>query len=186
MMPAVVVAPVVVMPRVIAADLARAVIRPDHPAVTVRIVRIRRRIVETPVEVVPVKALAMREPVSAITKAAAVDDMSAAKSAAVKRCATAVEASTSAAVETAAAMTTTAMPATTMTAANFGRQPVGDVLRCRRPARIDQRKRFRALAGDRRQHQGRGSRKAPTTHEVTRADQATDKAAPRIWNFHHA
>jgi hypothetical protein len=184
MMPAVVVAPVVVMPRAIAADLARAVIRPDHPAVTVRIVRIRRRIVETPVEMVPVKALAMREPVSAITKAAAVDDMSAAKSAAVKRRATAVEASTPAAVETAAAMTT--MPTTTMTAANFGRQPVGDVLRCRRPARIDQRKRFRALAGDRRQHQGRGSRKAPTTDKVTRADQATDQAAPRIWNFHHA
>ena len=72
MMPAVVVAPVVVMPRAIAADLARTVIRPDHPAVAVRIVRIRRRIVEMPVEVVPVKAVAMREPESAT----AVDDMS--------------------------------------------------------------------------------------------------------------
>jgi len=136
-----------------------------------------------PVEVVPVKAVAMREPESAT----AVDDMSGAKSATVKRCATAVEASTPAAVETAAAvpattMAATAMPTTAMTAANFGRQPVGDLLRCRRPARIDQRKRFRALAGGRRQHQGRGSRKAPTTDKATRADQAT----PRIWNFHHA
>ncbi len=96
-----------------------------------------------PVEVVPVKALAMREAGSAVTKAAAADNMGAPKAAAmergattaetsaVKRCATAVETSTSAAVETAAAvaastvattaMTSTSMTATAMTAADFGR-----------------------------------------------------------------
>jgi len=166
-----------------------------------------------PVEVVPVKALAMREAVSAVTKAAAADNMGAAKAAAmergattaetsaVKRCATTVETSTSAAVETAAAMasttvatttvtstamTSTSMTATAMTAADFARQPIGDMLRCRRRAWIDQRKRLRALAGGRRQHQGRDSRKAPTTDEATRADQATDEAASGIRNFHHA
>ena len=79
-----------------------------------------------PVEVVPVKARAVREAVSAVTKAAA-DNMGAAKAAAmergattaetsaVKRCATTVETSTS------AAMASTTVATTAMTAADFGR-----------------------------------------------------------------
>jgi hypothetical protein len=104
-----------------------------------------------PVEVAPVKAVAMRKPVSAVPKAAAVDNMRAAKATAVKCrtttpaetsamkgraaaaetatvkcCATTVETSPSAAVETAPAMAsatvaTTAMTSTAMTAADFGR-----------------------------------------------------------------
>jgi hypothetical protein len=130
---------------------------------------------------VPVKTV-MPECEPAVAESAAVEDMRGAISA-VKRRAAAMEAS--AAVETAAAVTTTAMTATVatstaMTAAHFGRQAAGGVLRGRRGTRIDQRKRLRALARRGRQHQGRSGRKAPTAHETT------DQTAPRIRNFIHA
>jgi len=131
---------------------------------------------------------------SAMTEATAVDDMRGAETAAMEHGATASDTATmkrraaaveaSAAVETATAMTTaattTVATSTAMAAAHFGRQTAGDMLRGRRRTRIDQRKCLRALGGRSRQHQGRGSRKAPTT------DEATDQTAPRIWNFHHA
>jgi len=85
-----------------------------------------------------------------------------------------MEAAAASAVKTATAMTATTM--TSMTASDFGRQPVGSVFRCWRRGWIDRRKRFRALAGCGRQHQHRGRRKT----------QGTDKAAPGIWNLHHA
>ena len=53
-----------VVPRAIAADPARSVIGPDHPA-AVRVIVIRRRIIEMPVKVVPVC-----EPTSTVAKAA--------------------------------------------------------------------------------------------------------------------
>ena len=132
---------------------------------------------------------------TAMTEATAVDDMRGAETAAMDHGATASDTATmkrraaameaSAAVETATAMTTataatTVATATAMAATDLGRQTAGDVLRGGRRTRIDQRKCLRALGGRRRQHQGRGSRKAPTT------DEAADQTAPCIWNFHHA
>jgi hypothetical protein len=118
----------------------------------------------------PVKVVPVCEPVSAV------EDMSRAKSAAVKGRAAAMEAAT--AVKSATTVVAAAMTATVTTTAtpDFGRQPVGSVFRCRRRRWIDRRERFRALAGRGRQHQHRGSRKPQTT----------DKAAPGIWNLHHA
>jgi hypothetical protein len=73
------------------------------------------------------------------------------------------------------AATSTAMTSVaTMAAFDFDRRGIGDVLRCRRSAGIDQRKRLSVLAWQG-QRQYRGSRKAP----------ATDKAAPGIWNPDH-
>ena len=141
MMP--VVAPVVVMPWAIAADLARSVIRPDHPAIAMRVIVIGRRIIEVTVKMVPVKVVSERE--AAVAKAAAVENMTAAKSAAMERCAAASETATmkaAATVETASTMmAATAMAATVtaMTSADFARQPIGDMLRCWRRAWIDQR-----------------------------------------------
>jgi hypothetical protein len=150
MMP--VVAPVVVMPWAIAADLARSVIRPDHPAIAMRVIVIGRRIIEVTVKMVPVKVVSERE--AAVAKAAAVENMTAAKSAAMERCAAASETAAvkgstttmkaAATVETASTMmAATAMAATVtataMTAADFARQPIRDMLRCRRRAWIDQR-----------------------------------------------
>jgi hypothetical protein len=74
------------------------------------------------------------------------------------------------------AMTSTTMTAAAMAAADFGRQPIGDVFRCGRGSRVDQRKRLRALIRRSGQHQRRPGRKA----------EATNKAALRTLNFHHA
>ena len=75
MMP-VVVAPVVMMPRTMAADFARAVLGPDDPAVAVRVI-IGRRVAIARTEVVPV-----REPISAVAIAATAENMRGAKPAA--------------------------------------------------------------------------------------------------------
>ena len=138
------------MPRPIAADLARSVIGPDHPAVAVRIGVIARiivvgRCVEAPMEMmVPVMR---RHAIAAVTDAAeamtaAMEDRCGAKTAAMDRNAAGPESSAmkrgAAAMKTAAATeaTTTveaaAMAATTMTAAasaNLNRQPVSDRFR---------------------------------------------------------
>jgi hypothetical protein len=74
------------------------------------------------------------------------------------------------AMETAAATSTAAMAA-----ADFSGESVSDVIRCGHSARVGQRQRFGTLAGCGRQQQYRGSRKP----------QATDKAAPGIWNLQH-
>jgi len=123
----------------------------------------------------PVKVVPVHEPMSTVAKAA-VEDMTGAKSAAVKGRTAAMEAAAATVKSTtvvAAAMTAT-MAA--MTTSDFGRQPVGSVFRRRRRRWIDRRERFRALAGRGRQHQHRGSRKTQTT----------DNAAPGIRNLHHA
>jgi hypothetical protein len=124
----------------------------------------------------PVKVVPVCEPMS--TKAA-VEDVTGAKSAAVKGRTAAMEAAASA-VESAttvvAAMTATVTTVTAMATSDFGRQPIGSMFRRRRRRWIDRRKRFGALAGRGRQHQHRGSRKT----------QRTNKAAPGIWNLHHA
>jgi hypothetical protein len=147
----VVVAPVVVMPVVVAmvTDAPRAVIGPDHPAVAWVIVVVRRPIVEMPVKAV------VPEPEPAMAKTAAMENMraskpaamehraAATKAAAVKRRATTVEAST--AVEAAAAMTaasaaamTAASAAAVATAADFRGQPVRNVVRRGHGAWIDE------------------------------------------------
>jgi hypothetical protein len=205
-MPVVVMTPIVMaMPVAIVADPARAIIGPDHPAAVVRIVI--RVVVIGRVEV-PVKAMVpKREP--AVADTATVENMSGAKSAAmehraataetaavkrrtsameaapatVKTTSTVASASATSTVASATAMTTTAT-ATAMAAADFGRQPAGDVCRCGRRARTDQRQRFRALVGCERQHQHRGRRKAQRTNKGT--DIGADQPAPRIWNVHHA
>jgi hypothetical protein len=183
--------PVMVVPIVvvIVADPARTVIGPDHPAAVVRV--IRRVVVIRRVEV-PVKAMVpKREP--AVAEAATVENMSGAKPAAVKRRTSTMEAA--AAVKTAAtmasptamttaAMTTAAMASTTMTAADFGRQPVGGMCRCRRRGRTDQRQRFCALVGCERQHQHGGRRQAQRTDKGART--GADQPASGIWYFHHA
>jgi hypothetical protein len=130
----------------------------------------------------------MPERESAMAKAAAAEHMSgtesaameysaaAAKAAAVEDRAAATVSTASAGVETtAAANMATSTAASAMPAADFSHQPVSDGFRCRRRAWIDQRQRFCALDRCRRQHQHRGSRKA----------QATDEAAPGIWNPSH-
>ena len=137
------------MPRAIAADLARPVMGPDHPAVTVRIGVIARivivgRRVEASMEVMmPVGG---RNAIAAVTDAAeamaaAMEDGRGAKTAAMDRATAASEsaamegraaATESATAVKAAAVATATMPATTMTAAaptttsaaNLGRQPV--------------------------------------------------------------
>jgi hypothetical protein len=149
---------------------------------------------EMPVKVVPV----MREAVATVegradakttaadhrtaaSKAAAMKGRAAAAEAApMKRCPAATEA---AAVETAATAATeadstpaveTAATTAAVPVADFN-QPVRGVFRGGHRARIDQRKRLGALAGYGRQREHSGSRKS----------QATDKAAPGIWNLHH-
>src|SRR3979409_949455 len=60
------------MPRPIAADLARAVISPDDPAVAVRIIVIGRRIVEPPMKMVPVRdPMVKAAPAEYVTRAKA-------------------------------------------------------------------------------------------------------------------
>jgi hypothetical protein len=93
----------------------------------------------------------------------------AAETSAMNRGAAATEAAASTAAKSAATATAAAMPAL-----HFVRQSVGDVLRGRRSARIDQRQRLGALAGCCREREYRGSRKAPAHH-----------GAPGIWNCHH-
>jgi hypothetical protein len=92
---------------------------------------------------VPVKAMVpKREPTVAET--ATVENMSGAKSAAVKRRTSTMEAAATvknaATVASPTAMTTATMTTTAMAAAaDFGRQPVGGVCHCWRHARTDQR-----------------------------------------------
>ena len=184
MMP-MVMAPVVVVPRAKAANLARAVIGPDHTAVAVRVVIIGRRIVEVPVNAV----VAEREP--AVTKAAAAENMRGSKPAAMEHGATASEcaamkdcpapmggAEANSAMATMAAKassTTVAAKAAMATTADVGRQSARGGFRRGRSTRIDQRQRFRALAWRNRQHQHRGGRKT----------EATDDAAPGIYHLDH-
>jgi hypothetical protein len=101
----------------------------------------------------------------------------AAKAAAVEDRAATTDAPASAGVETTAASAANMATASaaTMPSANFRHHPVRGGFRCRRRARIDQRQRFCALDRRRRQHQHRGCRKA----------QATDEAAPGLWNLGH-
>lgn len=170
MMP-MVMAPVVVVPRAKAANLARAVIGPDHTAVAVRVVIIGRRIIEVPVKAV----VAEREP--AVTKAAAAENMRGSIPAAMKYRTTPVgaamidgTANMANAMEGHASSAATMVAATAVPAVDFGGHPAGNMFRRRRRSRIDQRHRLRTLAGCGRQHQYRGSREP----------QATDKAAPGI------
>ena len=78
---------------------------------------IGRRIVEVPVKMVPV----MPDPEPALAKPAATSEAAATEGA--------------------------TMPAMAMPATDFGRQSVGGVFRRGHSARVDQRKRLRALAG---------------------------------------
>ena len=142
MMP-MVMAPVVVVPRAKAANLARAVIGPDHTAVAVRVVIIGRRIVEVPVNAV----VAEREP--AVTKAAAAENMRGSIPAAMKYRTTPVGA---AMIDGTANMANAmegvnAYSATAVAAADFGGHPAGNMFRRHRRSRIDQRHRLRTLAG---------------------------------------
>ena len=127
------------------------------------------------VEEVPV----MPERESAMTKAAAAENMTAAEATAVEEPAAAsteMHAMTTAAVE--AAMTTTAAvtASAAMASAHFIDQSVGDRFRGRRRAWIDRRQRVCALDRGSRQHEyGRGGE-----------TQATDKPAPGIWNLGHS
>src|SRR5713101_697578 len=131
--PVVVMPVVAMMPVAIVADPARAIIGPDHPAAMVRI--IIRVIVIGRVEV-PVKAM-VPKPEPTVAEAAAVENMSGAKSAAVKRRTSTME--TAATVASPTAMTTATMTTTAMAAAaDFGHQPVGGVCHCWRRARTDQ------------------------------------------------
>jgi len=173
-MPVVVVPPVVVMvtPVTEVTDAPRTVVGPDHRAAAVRVIIgiIIVRVVGRAIEEAPVKVMVVGEPVAAvagaaIAKAAAVEDRTGAKRAAMEDGAAAVEAATmkrraaaavkhgaptvktAAAVEAAAASTTVASATATAvsTTADFGRQSVGGKFRRRRSARIDQRHRLRAL-----------------------------------------
>src|ERR1700694_699766 len=160
------------VPVAVVTDAAWTVIGQDDPAATVRVIIVRVIIIR-PIEV-PVKAVVPeREP--AVAKAAAAENMTGAKPAAMKHHPATSEAAAmkgrAATVEPPAAT----MPATPMPAADFGRQPLGGIFRRGHRARVDQRQRLRALVSCGRQHQHRGSRKA----------QATDEAAPGIWNLHH-
>jgi hypothetical protein len=170
-------------------DAVPAVMSPDDMAAAVRVIVIRVIIVRVigvirrSVEEVPAM---MPERETAMAKAAAAEEMTGAKAAAmegraatsegtaVKGCAAAME--TSATMETATPTTvaTATAVATTATmtaaAADFGHQSVRGVLRCRHGSRIDRRQRLGAPTGCGRQRQHRDSRKA----------QAADKAAPTI------
>jgi hypothetical protein len=133
------------MPVAEVTDAARTVIGPDDPAAVVRVVIIGRPIV--PIEEVPVKMM-MPEGEAAVAKATAVENMTAAKAAAMESATSetaAVKGRTSvktatvkaAAMETAtAAVETTATMATaaamTATTANFSGQIVRGNPGCRR------------------------------------------------------
>lgn len=182
MMPTVVITPVVmpVMPAVPmaeVADAARTVIGPDDVAAPIRIVVVAVVIgsIEAPmVEEVPVRP----ERESAMAKAAAVENMTAAEATAVEEPAAAsteMHAMTTAAVE--AAMTTAAaVTAAAMASAHVSDQSVGHRFRGRRRAWTDRRQRVCALDRGRRQDEYRRSGEA----------QATDKPAPGIWNLGHS
>jgi hypothetical protein len=127
----------------------------------------------------PPEMVVVPEREAAMAKAAGVEDMSGAipaatamehRAAGVKT--TAVETT---AVTAAPTMTTATMTTAAMTAADFGGEPVGNLFRRGCGTRIDQRQRFRALAGCSGQQQYRSGRKT----------EATDKAAPGICHFHH-
>jgi hypothetical protein len=152
---------VMVAPRAIVADAARAVMGQDHPAAAVRIIIgvIVIRVIGRAIEEAPVKVVVVREAIAAVAKAAgtiaaAVEDWSGAKPAAMEYGAGAVKA---AAVKTSAAMeATTAVEASAATAvrtastsamstSDFHRQPAGGSFRRGRSARIDRRERFGAL-----------------------------------------
>jgi len=85
----------------------------------------------------PVKVVPVCEPMSTVAKAAA-EDMTGAKSAAVKGRTAAVEAAAASAVKSATTVTATVTATmTAMATSNFGRQPVGSVFRRRRRGWID-------------------------------------------------
>jgi hypothetical protein len=168
-----VVAPVVAMPVAIAADPARAVIGPDHPALAVRVVIIGGRVEEPPVE-----TMAVHE-----AKAAATENMSRTKPATVEHGAAGSESTdmdgpAAATVETTASTASSPATAAAM-AADFGRQSVRDMFCRGRRTRIDQRQRFRALARHSGEYKYRGRR------EPERPNKAPDQATPGIQNFHH-
>ena len=185
---------IVVTPVAIVADTARAVMGPDHPAAAVRIIIgiIVIRVIGRAVEEAPVNVM-VREPIAAMANpavaiAAAMEDRTGAKpaamehgaatmeaatvkhrtTAAVKHRAAAVEAATTVEASAAAIEASAAMSAMS-TVADFGRQAVGGKFRRGGSARVDQRKRLSALRHGR-QCQHRGRRKAETT----------DNAAPGI------
>lgn len=167
-MPVGVMAPVVVMVAPVAevTDAPRTEVGPDHRAAAMRVIIgiIIIRVVGRPVEETPVKMMVVCEPGAAIAIAAAVEDRTGAKAAAMEYGAATVEAAavkrrTTAAVKTAAAMeaasattavkaaatSTTVASATAMSTVDIGRQSVGGKFRRGRGARIDQRQRLRAL-----------------------------------------
>ena len=174
---------VVAMPRTVTADLARAVIGPDDPAVAVRGVVIGRRVVGVPVkEVLPVEvrsvAIAPRvNPVEATI--AAVEDRRSMIAATVK-CDTAAMAAaaspmeatasmeTSTAMEAAASVETAAPVPTTATAAmpNHGRHSAGYGFHSRGRAWACQRQRVGALLRCRREHKYRGSGNTETAQQT--------------------
>ena len=179
-------APVVVMPRAVAADFSRAVIGPDHLAEPARVI-IALRIVGRRVAVV-----ARAEVVAMMKVGAARPDMmmpdnsrrgktvaatakygaTAAETTAVNGCTTAAEAT---AATKATASTATETAAATMAASDFSRQSVGSVLCGRRRTGIDQRQSLGALARRDREQQHRSRRKTEAAHR-----------APRIQNVQHA
>ena len=110
------------MPVAVVTDAARTVIGPDDPAAPVRVI-IGRRIVEVPMKMMPV----MPDPEPAVAKPGAMKGRGASTS-------------------EAAAMKGATMAAMAMPATDFGRQSVGGVFRRGHSARVDQRKRLRALA----------------------------------------
>lgn len=202
-MPVVVMAPVeVVAPMPIVADAARAVMGQDHPAAVVRIIIgvivirvIGRTVEDAPVKVVvgePVAARPIAGAKTAVAIAAAVEDRTGAKSAAMEygaaaaqgatvkhrttaavKCgtaametSTAVEASTATETSTAGeASSTVEATSTAATTDDFGRQSVGSGFRRGHGARIDQRERLSALR-DGRQRQHCGCRETETTGEA--------------------
>ena len=111
--------------------------------------------------------------------ATAKDWPAAPEAAAVNGSAAASEATTAAmkrrtAASKAAASTETATAARATPVLDFSGQGIGNLFRCRRGGRVDQRQRLGALAWQG-QRQHCGSREAP----------AADEAAPGIWNRHH-
>jgi hypothetical protein len=173
MMPMVVMAPGVVVPVAEVANAAQAVIGPDHPADAVRVVR-GVVIIGRPIDEMPAEMVVAPEREAAMAKAAAVEDMSGAIPAATAMEHRAAGVKTTA-VETTAVTAAPTMTTAAMTAADFGGESVGNLFRRGCGTRIDQRQRFRALAGCSGQQQYRGGRKT----------EATDKAAPGICHFHH-
>lgn len=104
------------VPVAVVTDAARTVIGPDDAAARIRII-IGRRIVEVPVKMMPV----MPDPEPAVVKPGAMKGR-------------------------AATMEAATMAAMAMPAPDFVRQSAGGVFRRRHSARVDQRKRLRALA----------------------------------------